>query len=332
MRTAVTPARIAIIAAILGSASHHAQAADAPTLIAVARIELRAVEGRLDHLAHDSAGHRLFVTELANGSVDVLDLQSQKVIHRIEGLHDPQGIAFSSTGNRIFIANGADGTVQAYRGNDYSIAATVKLGADADNLRLDEASSLLFAGYGKGAIAALDTRTLERRGEIALDGHPEGFQLSATDSRVFINVPDSAAVVVADRTRWRRTASWRVERAQANYPMASDPARARVLVVFRKPASIAALSITDGTTQASGEVCADADDLFLDEGRNLVYVVCGAGFVDILDAGSLRRMGRRPTSPGARTGLFVRGDDRLYVAVPAQGKSPAAIWVMRPSP
>jgi hypothetical protein len=72
--------------------------------------------------------------------------------------------------------------------------------------------------------------------------------------------------------------------------------------------------------------------VYFDAGRGLVYVVCGAGFVDILDAGSLRRMARRPTSPGARTGLFVHDDDRLYVAAPAQGKSPATIWVLRPSP
>ena len=36
--------------------------------------------------------------------------------------------------------------------------------------------------------------------------------------------------------------------------------------------------------------------------------------------------------PGARTSLFVPDLDRLYVAVRAHAKDPAAIWVLRPLP
>jgi hypothetical protein len=41
-------------------------------------------------------------------------------------------------------------------------------------------------------------------------------------------------------------------------------------------------------------------------------------------------MGRVPTVPGARTGLYSRDLDRLYVAVRKHGAEPAAIRVYAP--
>jgi hypothetical protein len=44
-----------------------------------------------------------------------------------------------------------------------------------------------------------------------------------------------------------------------------------------------------------------------------------------------RHMARVPASPGARTGLFVPGLDRLFVAARATAAgAPAAVWVLRP--
>lgn len=333
MHTHASRAKLAVLTALLGGAFQDSQAADAPNLLVVARIEMRGVEGRLDHLALDSANRRLFVTATSSGTVEVVDLQSQKALHRIEGIREPQGIAFSAATGRLFVASGTDGAVQVYNGEDYSPAGTLKLGSNADNLRLDEATSLLYVGYGQGAIAAIDARTLERRGEVKFEGHPESFQLSPSDSRIYINTPDApAAVVIADRAKWTPLGAWRTYRGQGNYPMAIDAGRGRVLVAFRKPAMVAAFKMEDGTIQTTGEVGADADDMFFDEGRKLLYVVCGAGMVDILNPADLKRVGRKQTSTGARTGLFSREDDRLYVAAPAQGKTPATIWVMRPTP
>jgi hypothetical protein len=79
--------------------------------------------------------------------------------------------------------------------------------------------------------------------------------------------------------------------------------------------------------------CSDADDAFLDERRNRIYVSCGEGFLDVLAAqgASYVSLGRIPTTPGARTALFVPDIDRLVLAVRAEGTIPAATWVFRPT-
>jgi hypothetical protein len=116
--------------------------------------------------------------------------------------------------------------------------------------------------------------------------------------------------------------------------MAIDPDADRVLVVFRGPPTLMALSSHDGHVVAKAGTCSDADDVFVDARRRRVYVSCGEGVVDVFAAeeAGYRRLARVPTVSGARTSLFVPERDRLYVAVRARWSEPGAIWVFRPAP
>jgi hypothetical protein len=122
--------------------------------------------------------------------------------------------------------------------------------------------------------------------------------------------------------------------AGSNFPMAIDRDAHRVLVVFRNPPTLMALSSQDGHVVAKTDTCGDADDVFVDPKRHRVYVSCGEGIVDVFEQreAEYRRMARVPTVSGARTSLFVPELDRLFVAVRAKSKEPAAIWVFRPAP
>src|SRR4051794_22651965 len=60
----------------------------------VETISLPGVEGRIDHMALDTAGERLFVAALGNNTVEVVGLAAHKVVHSIRGLREPQGVAF----------------------------------------------------------------------------------------------------------------------------------------------------------------------------------------------------------------------------------------------
>ena len=115
--------------------------------------------------------------------------------------------------------------------------------------------------------------------------------------------------------------------------MAIDGEAHQVLVVFRSPPGLMALSSQDGRIVAKVETRGDADDVFVDRKRRRIYVSCGEGVVDVLESGEARyrRLARLPTVPGARTSLFVPELDRLFVAVRAASNNPAAIWVFRPA-
>ena len=297
------------------------------------KIPLGAVSGRIDHLAVDLERRRLFVAELGNDSVAVVDLNTQNVIHRISGLKEPQGVAYVSTNDLLYVANGGDGSVRFFAGPTYSPAGRIDLGADADNIRIDRGANRLLIGYGNGAIAVIDLRDNGKIFSFALAAHPESFQLDASSRQIFVNLPNARAIAVLNGSMGKEGAVWPL-RHGGNFPMALDTERHRVLVAFRNPAKLAAFNWQTGSVISEVDLCGDADDLFLDAKRNRVYVTCGAGFIDILKADdpNYPRQARISTVPGARTGLLVPEMDRLLLAVRSHAKEPAAIWVYRAVP
>jgi hypothetical protein len=70
------------------------QLANVAPLQLEAKIALGNVSGRIDHMAIDLKRQRLFVAELGNGAVSIIDLPAGKVIQRITGLKEPQGVGF----------------------------------------------------------------------------------------------------------------------------------------------------------------------------------------------------------------------------------------------
>jgi hypothetical protein len=101
--------------------------AEAPALQLERTIPLPAVTGRIDHMAIDLGRRRLFVAELGNNTVDVIDLASGKAAHRIQGLKEPQGIGYAPKADVIAIANAGDGSVRLFRGTDFAPLGTVAL-------------------------------------------------------------------------------------------------------------------------------------------------------------------------------------------------------------
>jgi hypothetical protein len=319
------------------------------TMQVEARIPLGDVRGRIDHLAVDIARRRLFVAELGNDSLGVVDIDARSVAHRLQGLREPQGVAYVPGADVVLVANAGDGTVERFRGADLAPLGPASLNANADNLRPDPAGGgVVWVGHGgtghgasgaEGGLTPLDATTGQPVGSaLPLPAHPESFQLEAGGPRVFVNLPGAGGTVaVLDRAARRQVASWSAPRLAANFPMALDERGGRLFMAFREPAALAVLDLRGGSVLGQLPLCGDADDLFLDARRRRLYVVCGEGAVDVFgDAeGSSRvprHLARAPTSPGARTGLFVPELDRLVVAARAQGGEPAALLVLRPDP
>ena len=318
---------------LLAPAAALAQTPPAAPLVLETKIPLGDVSGRIDHLGVDVKRRRLYVAELGNNSLGVVDLAADKVLRTIPGFREPQGVAYVPFADSVYVANAGDGSVQVLDGENLSPVGRIDLGDDADNVRIDVQRRRVLVGYGKGAIAVIEPATRTKAGDLRLNAHPEGFQIDEGGSKVFVNVPDAREIAVVDLAAFG-SLTLPAEGARSNFPMAIDRDLHRVLVVFRNPPTLMALSSQDGRVVAKTATCGDADDVFVDAGRRRVYVSCGEGVVDVFAAetAGYRRLARVPTVSGARTSLFVPERDRLYVAVRARWNAPAAIWVFRPAP
>lgn len=336
LRNAQTGLRLPVaVLAILLTSVAPAPAGAAGTKVPLqleTKIPLGDVRGRIDHLAVDLKRQRLFVAELGNDSVGVVDLAANTVLKTITGLSEPQGVGYEPSTDTLYVANARDGSVRLYEANEYKATGRIELGSDADNIRIDAVSKRVIVGYGDGGLAVIDPATRSKVQSIPLKAHPESFQLEPNSGRIFVNLPDAHAVAVVDTASGKPIANWPMDKG-GNFAMTIDHDLGRVLLAYRNPAALAVFSM-DGKPIASAETCGDVDDIFIDGRRNRVYVSCGSGYVDVLeiDGSAYRRIARLPTARGARTSLFVPELDRLLVAVRAGPAGPAAIWVFKPMP
>lgn len=329
------PLPIWILALTLVLLASPLRAAGAAGLREVQTIPLPGVEGRIDHFGVNVQGQRLFVSALGNNTLEVIDLRAGKRLTSITGLKEPQGVYYVPGINRVFVANGDDGTCRIFDGTTYKLLDIVGFSSDADNVRYEAVQNAIYVGYGEGALAILNAVTGRKLAEIPLRGHPESFRLETSGPRIFVNIPTAGhTIAVIDRLKRAVIATWTLD-AEANFPMALDEADHRLLVVTRHPARLIVLDTRSGKTVTSVPTVGDADDAFYDGARKRVYVSGGEGLIDIFnqnDPDHYQPAGRIPTAAGARTSLFVPELNRLYLAVPHRGTQKSEIRVYEAAP
>ena len=313
-----------------------------PALSLKTRIPLMNVKGRIDHFSIDVKGQRLFAAANANHTLEVIDLKSGRQVHSIPDLDTPQGVFYDASTDRLFVANEGDGTVKIFEGTTYKLLQTVKLTADADNIRYDARGKRILVGYagekflagkvareqGDGALAILDSSG-KKTGEIPMDAHPESFQLETMGTRIFVNVPDKQEIEVADLTKGTVLAKWPVTVCTENFPMAFDEAHHRLFVGCRTPARLVVVDTGNGKIVASTSIVEHTDDLFFDKAKSRIYII-GEGFIEVWqqkDPDHYDQIGRYPTPSNGRTGFFSPELAELFEAIPQSSKQGGEILV-----
>jgi hypothetical protein len=301
----------------------------------VQTIPLPNIKGRLDHLAVDLKGRRLFVAALGNNTLEVIDLHAGRRIHTISGLHEPQGVLFIPEFKKIFVTSGQSGTVEMFTGDSFHLDKSVKLSDDADNIRYDAATKAVYVGYGNGALGIIDVTSGQHLGDIKLQGHPESFQLETSRRSMFVNIPTANHIAVVDREKRVVVARWPLKGARANFPMVLDETHHRLFVGFRKPARLIVFDTESGQLVAMLESAGDCDDVFYDAIHRRIYMSCGEGFINVFeqrDANHYKTIAKIPTARGARTSLLVPELRRLYLAVPHHASQGAEVRVYEVQP
>lgn len=323
---------LACAAALVSLAACDCSAAVGPPPLLLERtIPLPGVSGRIDHMAIDLDGRRLFVAELGNGSVEAIDLTTGRSLGRIGGLEEPQGLGYVRATGELAVATGGDGMLRFYRAADLKPVAALKLGEDADDVRVARRTGELFVAFGK-ALAVIDPVRHSIVRTVPLAAHPEGFQVEG--DRAYVNLPGAAGIAVLDLAGGRQVAQWRNPGPQLNFPLAIGRDGRDLAVIYRLPPRLVIFRAATGQVEQGLAACGDADDLFFNRPGDRLYAICGSGAVDVFDRHGAGYAQARDvaTRRGARTGLYVARLDRLFVAARAQNGHPAAILMFGPAP
>lgn len=277
-------------------------------------------EGGWDYLTVDSSAHRLYIAHSAR--VDVLDLNTGKVIGTVTGLSRTHGVIVAPDGKTAFVSDGGANSVVAFDTTSFAAIAKIPTGTNPDGMVLEPATNTLWAFNG-GSRNATVISIADRKvvGTVALPGRPE-FPAADGSGTIFLNLEDKNSISRIDAKSMKVTATWPLAGCAAPSGLAFDAAGSRLFSVCDGKK----MAITDAKTgkqlglAAVGE---GPDAVGYDAKNRLAFSSNGeSGTLTVIDAGKPGYPVAQTltTQVSARTMAFDPATGRIYLAASEAGK------------
>ena len=297
-------------------------------------------DGDFDHFQVDLPGKRLFLAAEDNSAVEVIDLNTNKVIRKITGPKAPHSMAYDPDSKKLFVVDdGGPNQVEIYDGTSYQPLGIIPMGAHADASIFDAANHLFYVGNGGKQqkedflnLSVVDTRSGKKVGDIKIDAdRVEAMAIEKSGPRMFVNLYNKGAVAVIDRAKHNVIGTWSItQEGRNNGSMAFDEADHRLFVHAREPGKVVILDTETGkvvTTLVSGGM---VDDAVYDAKLRRLYVT-GVPFINVFqksDEGErYDLLGQVPTAFHSITSILVPDLNRYYLAVNHHGTTDAVVQV-----
>lgn len=289
-----------------------------------------------DHLTVDLAGKRLFTTPQAEHSVEVLDLNTGKLVHRISGLENPHSVLYRPDVKRLYITDGGAAKLRIYNSDTYEPIKTLDGLPDADSIGYDSNAKELYVTNGGesvkseiSSLSVIDTTNVAHVADIKIKaGALEAMVLEKNGPLIYINMMDQNKIAVIDRKARKLVATWPVTKGHKNIAIALDEVHHRLFVGCRNTETSGVIVVFDTRTGKELETTIPlagwVDYLIYDNAQSRLYGTCGpqtgdSGYVYAFsDDGKdhYAQLAKAPTALRAKTGLYVPELHEIFVAVP----------------
>lgn len=276
-----------------------------------------------DYLLADGANRLLYVSH--GTQVELLDLDSEKVVGKIDGMQRIHGIALAPEFNRGFISDGGSDNVVIFDLKTHTVSDKVKAGTNPDGILYDPASKRVFAFNGRSNDAtAIDAATGKVVGTIPLGGKPE-FPVTDAKGNVFANIEDKSEIVKIDPQGLKVVARWSIAPCEEPSGLAIDVANQRLFAVCdnQKMAVVDAASGKVVTTVPIGD---GPDAAYYDADSKLAFSSNGAGTLTVVKQESADKYSVAQTvttEKSARTMAFDPKTKKIYLPAAQFGERPA---------
>ena len=115
---------------------------------------------------------RIYVTNSAGNTVDVIDPATNKQVQTIYGIELPHGVVFSPDGSRVYISNESESVLDVVDGGTGHILEKVPLGGHPNNLTIAKDGKRVLVGIreSSGSLDVIDTASLKKTKSIPVSG------------------------------------------------------------------------------------------------------------------------------------------------------------------
>lgn len=237
--------------------------------------------GGYDYLSIDTVNHRLYVSH--GTSVNVIDLNTEKVIGSINKMKGVHGIAIVNKVNKGFISDGKAQAVVAFDLKSLKTIATIPVSKKgADGIIYDPFSKkvLVFCGDDNSA-CVIDVNDLKEVSTIDLGGAPE-FAVSDGKGLVYNNLEDKSHLNVIDTKTMKVIRNYPLSPCGGPTGIALDKTNQRAFTICRENKGMSVVDINSGKVITTVPIGAGVDAVVYDAPEKRVIVSNGDGTATII--------------------------------------------------
>jgi YVTN family beta-propeller protein len=165
---------------------------------------------------------RIYVTNSASDTIDVIDPTTNKVVEVIHGIELPHGIVFSPDGARIYVSNEAESVLDVVDRKTGEILKKVSLSARPNNLAIAKDGRQVLVGIRvpPGSLDVIDTESLQKVNSIPVSGPVHNVYVTPDGKYVVSGSIETKTVTVVDLQSQRKV--WETKFDRSVRPMAFE--------------------------------------------------------------------------------------------------------------
>jgi DNA-binding beta-propeller fold protein YncE len=301
------------------------------------------LDGWIDHLTVDLKQQHLFISGENSKKVVVVDLRAGQVIHEVKDLGgNPRKPFFDARNNLVWVDVG-NNTLAGIDATTFAVTKRVEFtggkdnpSKDPDNGAFDAARGLYYSaidtdGKTDGSIEIVDTNAAKLVGSIPMHGlDPAGLILDPTGKRLYVGMGDvvngQSICKVIDTDKRAVIAEWPITGGPQPHVAGLDAAHHRLFFGSRllgghqgEPGKLVVMDSDTGKVIQVLDSVGGADEIFYDAPTKRIYFSGTTGSVAVfkqLDPDHYELLGKVPTGPIAKSGLWIPELKRYYSAVP----------------
>jgi YVTN family beta-propeller protein len=277
-------------------------------------------QGGWDYLIVDEAARRLYISH--GTQVEVLDVDSGKLVGTISNTQGVHGIAIAPELGRGFVSDGQSSIVTIFDLKTLKPIAEVPTGKKPDAIIFDSATSRVFAfngGSNSTTVIAADTGKVV--GTVDLGGGPE---FAAADGKgfVFNNLEDENLVLKIDASQLKVEQRWPTAPCSSPSSMAMDRATRRLFLGCRNKV-MAVMNADTGQIITTLPIGDHVDATAFDPATGLIFDSNGEGTVTVIHEDSPDKYSviqTVKTVPRARTMALDPKTHQLFLSTVESGQ------------
>jgi YVTN family beta-propeller protein len=171
------------------------------------------VNGRVDGAVAALPGSgsiRAFQSNSAGDDIHVIDPATNTVVGMIQGIEAPHGVAVAPNGERIYVTNEAESTLDVVDAKTLKVFKRIPLSGHPNNLDVAHDNSKVYVGIRQepGAVDVIDAETLTNVKSIAVTGAIHNVYLTPDGSHLFAGSIPAKTITVIDAKRDEVAWTW----------------------------------------------------------------------------------------------------------------------------